>query len=220
MSNPYGGGYPPYQPAPGPHAESAYGPARTPLDGVSVAALVCSVSCCAAPVGVGLGIAGLVRTRAGRRTGRWAAITGVALGSVLTLAMIAFVVFAIVVGVRTVEPASARPGQCVDVNALDMVQKADCADPHDGEIVWVGKFTDDMLERYDGQTSRFFCGSLPGLSEAYADALRASDHRVGVAVDSIDDDDPRRGDAFFCYVTRLDGKPLDGPLDSGGSSGA
>lgn len=223
MSNPYGGEYPPYQPAPNPYDSGAYGSARTPFDGVSLAALICSATCCAAPVGIGLGIAGLIRTRAGRRTGRWAAITGLVLGIVLTLAMVGFFVFAIVLGAKSIEEADARPGQCVDVNTLDIVEKADCDEPHDGEIVWAGRFDGALVKSFESSSTQDFCAGLPGLSASYRAAVEGNEYEAAVSVDAFEEDEPDTGDWFVCYVTRGDGEKLEKPVgtgDSGGTTGA
>lgn len=220
MSNPYGGEYPPYQPAPNPYDNSAYGSARTPFDGVSLAALICSVTCCAAPVGIALGIAGLVRTGGGRRTGRWAAVTGLALGTVLTLAMAGFLVFAIVLGSHSVQEDEARAGQCVDVNSLDIVEKADCDEPHDGEIIWAGRFTDELVRSFETSSTQEFCAALPNLDAAYRAATQGNEYEASVSIDAFDEDEPDRGDWFFCYLTRGDGEPLEGPVGSDGSGGS
>ncbi|MBU2696334.1 hypothetical protein [Pimelobacter sp. 30-1] len=220
MSNPYGGEYPPYQPAPNPYDNSAYGSARTPFDGVSLAALICSATCCAAPVGVALGIAGLVRTGGGRRTGRWAAVTGLVLGTVLTLAMAGFLVFAIVLGSQSVQEDDARAGQCVDVNSLDIVEKADCDEPHDGEIIWAGRFSGELLESFDSRSTQDFCAALPGLRTTYRSAVEGDEYEASVSVDAFDEDEPDTGDWFFCYLTRGDGDRLNGPVGSDGSDGS
>lgn len=197
--NPYGG-YPPY----------AAGPPRT--DGVSLAALVCSLSCCAAPVAIGLGIAGLVRTKGGRRGGRWAAVTGLVLGIVLTLGIVAFGVLVTVTFQRTIWEDQARVGQCLDLDFLDEPAKADCDDPHDGEIVAVGAFDTDLLDAYDDLSTADFCAQLDGIDPAYVTALGEARYDAGISMDSLEDDDPGDGDLFFCYVLDADGEKLTGTL--------
>ncbi|MFC7505183.1 DUF4190 domain-containing protein, partial [Nocardioides sp. GCM10030258] len=110
MTDPYGG-FPQYEPPAGgsaptpsnpdgnpygnpyssPHGNPYGSPYRasTPSDGISIAALICSLTCCAAPVGIGLGIAGIVRTKDGQRSGRWAAVTGLVLGIFMMVAGVA-----------------------------------------------------------------------------------------------------------------------------------
>ncbi|GAA3551922.1 DUF4190 domain-containing protein [Nocardioides daeguensis] len=222
MSNPYGGGYPPYEPGNNPYDPApSYGSPRAPYDGLSVAALVCSLTCCAAPVGIGLGIAGLVRTKDGKRSGRWAAVTGLALGAVVLVAGLGFAVFAMVMGSRTVWEDEARVGQCIDLDFFDDPVKASCGEPHAGEVVWVGTFDTDLAEVFDHVSVAEFCHGLPGLDPAYASAIESGDYAVRIETDSFDEDDPDRGDAFFCYLEARDGEKLDGRLrDAGRSTGA
>ncbi|WP_408896286.1 hypothetical protein ACJ5H2_15365 [Nocardioides sp. R1-1] len=212
MTNPYGGDYPPYQPGPNPYGASVPGAVRAPYDGLSIAALVCSLTCCAAPVGIGLGIAGIVRTSGVRRSGRWAAVTGLVVGLLVLLAAIGFVVFAGVMGSRTVWEDEARVGQCIDVDFLGDPIKASCVDPHAGEVIWTGTFDADLLGVFDDVSVAEFCHGLPGLAPDYAAAIRSGDYDVRVETDSFDEDEPESGDAFFCYVERSDGEDLTGRL--------
>ncbi len=216
MSNPYDR----YVPGPpDPHGEYAsYGAGRGPqrLDGISIAALVCSLTCCAAPIGIGLGIAGIVRTKDGRRAGRWAAVTGLVVGVVLTIAMIAFAVFAGVMGARTLWEDEARVGQCLDVDFLDDQIEADCADPHVGEVIWVGRFDDPLVKRFESVGIDEFCGGLPGLEAHYRDALDSGDYQADISIDAFDEDEPGDGDRFYCYLERTDGAEIDGPLSQTG----
>lgn len=213
MTNPYGG-YPSYEPGSNPYdgSSGSYGSSpygtRVPYDGLSIAALVCSLTCCAAPVGIGLGIAGIVRTRAGRRSGRWAAVTGLVVGVVVLLAGIGFVVFAAVMGSRTVWEDEARVGQCIDLDFLDDPVKAHCSDPHAGEVIWVGAFDDDLAELFQDVSPAGFCGGLPGLAPAYRSAIESGEYDVRVESDSFDDDEPEQGDNFFCHLERADGDEL------------
>lgn len=74
----------PYGP-PAPGHQQPHPPSSAPgTDGVSIAALVTGVLLLG-PVALGLGIAGIVRTKGGRRTGRGLAITGVVLGGLSTI---------------------------------------------------------------------------------------------------------------------------------------
>ncbi|HWJ09289.1 MAG TPA: DUF4190 domain-containing protein [Nocardioides sp.] len=203
--NPYGGEYPAYEPT-----------GRT--DGISIAAFVCALTCCAAPVGVGLGIAGIVRTKDGRRRGRWAAVTGVVLGSLLTVAGLAFVVFAVIMGTRTLWEDEARVGDCLDIDFLDDQVKAGCAEPHDGEVIWVGEFDGDLVHRFDRVPLDLFCGELPGLDPTYAEALDSGDYQAEISIDAFDEDNPDPGDLFYCYLERTDGGEIDGSIRSGSGS--
>lgn len=203
--NPYGGSYSPY----------AVTAPRT--DGVSVAALVCSLTCCAAPVGIGLGIAGLVRTKDDRRGGRWAAIVGLSLGILMTLIGIAFAVFLGVSFQRTIWEDEATVGQCLDIDVIDEQVKADCDEPHDGEIVAVGVFDDELVDAFEELDTAAFCAQLDGLDPAYREALGEDRYEAGIATDAFDESDPDVGDLFYCYVLDADGDELTGTI--GGSEG-
>ncbi|WP_436699355.1 hypothetical protein [Nocardioides sp. BYT-33-1] len=221
MTNPYGGGYPSYQPGPNPYDGSSPTAGPPAYDGLSIAALVCSLSCCAAPVGIGLGIAGIVRTGGGRRSGRWAAVTGLVVGAVVLLAGIGFLVLAGIMGSRTVWEDEATAGQCIDIDFLDDPIEASCGDPHAGEVIWAGRFDDDLVALYDDFSGFEFCGELPGLEPVYLDAIRSGDYVPRIEIDTFDEGEPERGDAFFCYVERGDGEKITGRLrDLAGTTGA
>ncbi|TNM42764.1 DUF4190 domain-containing protein [Nocardioides albidus] len=220
MTNPYGGGYPSYEPGPNPYDGPAAG-ARAPFDGVSIAALVCSLTCCAAPVGIGLGVAGIVRTGQGRRSGRWAAVTGLVVGLLVLAAGLAFVVFAVVMGSRTVWEDEASVGQCIDVDLFDDPVKATCGEPHAGEVIWTGRFDGARVEAFGEVPLADFCAALPGLDPAYAEAIVGGDFDVRIETDSFDEDEPDSGDPFFCYLVRADGEKFDGLIGDGvGTEGA
>lgn len=94
-----------------------------PLDPMAVASVPTGLL---GPVGVGLGIAGLVRTRHGRRRGRGLAWIGTALGSVVTAAgiTVGIVVAVVMAGwktlpadvdaPRTVNAVQVTTGNCID----------------------------------------------------------------------------------------------------------
>lgn len=227
MSNPYGGGYQPYQPDDSPTGEpygspydSPYAAPTAPLDGLSIAALVSSATCCGAPVGIGLGIAGLVRTGGGRRRGRWAAVTGLVLGIVVSLAGVAFLVFAGWQGSRTVFEDEARVGQCVDIDGtFDDLTKAECDEPHDAEVIWVEKFDDDLVDEWaDSPHHRAFC-TARDLEPGYSSLARSEEYDVEYSTDAFPDDEPEAGDWFVCLLTPREGR-LEESLRQRGSSGA
>lgn len=202
--NPYGGysGYGSYEP----------GEVRAGTDGISIASFVCALTCCAAPVAVGLGIAGIVRTSGSRRSGRWAAVSGLVIGSILTVAIVAFVIFAGVMGSRTLWEDEARVGDCLDIDFLDDQVKASCTEPHVGEVVWVGEFDSDLVDVFDLVSLDEFCGGLPGLAPTYRSAVESGDYRAGISIDAFDEDDPDSGDLFYCYLERADGSKMDAPI--------
>lgn len=221
MSNPYDRGFAPYEPPTGgpygehgaPNPYDAYR-SSAPTDGVSIAALICSLTCCAAPVGIGLGIAGIVRTKGGRRSGRWAAITGLVLGSMLTLAMVAFCVFAVVMGSNTVWEDEARVGQCVDIDFLGDLAKARCNEPHDAEVIWVDRFDDALAAEFDDLGIEAFCLTRD-LTPEHLQAAKSSDFTIRMSTDAFDEDEPGEDDWVVCYVERTDGDEIDGQIGEG-----
>lgn len=209
--NPYGGSggpgsYDPY----GGHEPGAPRPQGT--DGISIAAFVCSLTCCAAPVGIGLGIAGIVRTSGGKRPGRWAAISAVVIGTVVTLAFTAFMVFAVIMGSNTVWEDEARVGQCIDEDFLGDPAKAECDQPHRGEVIWVGQFDEDLVDVFAVVSTDEFCAGLPDLDPAYRSAIESGEHDARISIDAFDEDEPGDGDWFFCYLERTDGDQLEGSI--------
>lgn len=217
MSNPYGGGYSSYEPPnePTPYASpNPYGAPNRSTDGISIAALVCSLTCCAAPVGIGLGIAGLVRTSGGKRGGRWAAVTGVAVGAIGLVAIAAALVGLFWLGSNVVFEDEARVGQCVDVGeslgSTDLWQ-AECDEAHDAEVIAVGDFDSDLIRLHDALSTAEFCAEV-ATETSSSDLARSSTYDVGISTDSLDEDDPGSGDAFVCFVERADGEKLQGRL--------
>lgn len=209
--NPYGG--------PGSFEPGAPLP-RT--DGVSIAAFVCALTCCAGPVGVGLGIAGIVRTKGGQRRGRWAAVTGVALGTVATLALIAGFVGVVLVGTKVVFEEDAEVGQCVNTGFLgaesDDLWEATCSEEHDAEIVAVVVAVAEMEADHDaGVPIGEICA--PFVDDAYGEVIDDPDYRMDFATDAFDDE-ISEGDWLVCYLERTDGERIDGPLTGSASSGA
>lgn len=208
MSNPL---FDPYEP--GGEVPEPYPTERRPLDGVSVAAFVTSLTCCLAAVAIGLGIAGLVRTSGGRRSGRWAASAGLALGVLGALAQVAALVGLVWIGATTVPEEDAEAGQCVDTSQLfqsNDLWEADCDEEHDAEIIYAGTFDEALAADYPNTTDREFCSSLDLLPE-YVEVLRDDAYRVETSTDAVSDD-AEAGDAFACYVERKDDEPLTEPL--------
>lgn len=234
MSNPYGGhdsGPPPdqfnpYDPPSGgsylpnpyvSHGGASHGGSST--DGISIAALVCSLTCCAAPVGIGLGIAGIVRTKDDRRSGRWAAITGVVVGVVGTLALVAGGIGVFWFGTNVVFFEDAQPGDCVNVDgdtSLD-VWKADCDEPHDAEVVHADRFSAAQVEDY--RNDPYFCDELAEAS-GYGSVVEQGRHEITSIVESYDAEDPEVGDWFLCVAQNRGDDQLDAPLPRGDAAAA
>lgn len=217
MSNPYGG-FPQYEPpAGGPYTSSGnpYGnpySASTPTDGISIAALICSLTCCAAPVGIGLGIAGIVRTKDEQRSGRWAAIAGIVLGVFMMLAAVGVGVGLTWYGTNTVFIEDARAGDCIDVGDDDFdIWKAECDEPHDAEVIHAQEFDEDLVDQYLHTDVFEFCARLTDGS-GYPDDVRRGSYELDVWVDSWDVEEPEPGDHLICVAQPSSGEKLDAPL--------
>ena len=214
--NPYGGGTPPPPPGGGYGAYGAPDGSNQPpkTDGVSIASFVLSLLCCTGLIGLILGFVGLKRTKNGQRKGRGFAIAGVAIGIVAVLATIAGGAILIFFVNSVVTPDNAEAGQCVNVTEEDdsvFLRKKDCADSHDGEIVYVGESREideaardlaftmpDSLNSLtsDAEAQKAICSHLVGSdAEDFPDDLEWT-----VAFNESDRDDPDDGDPFLCYV--------------------
>lgn len=174
-------------------------PAKT--DGMSIAAFVSSLVCCA-PVGLVLGFIGLGRTKNGQRKGRWAAVLGIVLGF---LGLGAWVIGGIGVagGISwlnsVVTPDNAEVGQCVDIdeedNTVTMTEK-ECTEEHDGEIVAKATVDDDNRADITEQMS-LYCQTL--LSE---EDLAVLNEHPDLEYNSVieDPENIENGDHLVCYV--------------------
>jgi hypothetical protein len=186
---------------------------RAPYDGISVAALVCALTCCAAPVAVGLGFAGLVRTSGGRRRGLWAAVTGLVLGVIGCVLGVVVLVGGGIALLSTASESDAVPGDCLDVTrAFDGTDLwwSDCYGPHDAEVLAAGRLGSDaaMMATHMGDDA--WCREAIGPD--LADLVREKDLVLGLTTDSYDPDAPEEGDAWFCWAERSDHRKLEAPL--------
>lgn len=204
--NPYGG--PPYG---GGAPQPGYGaPQPVKTDGVSIAALISGIVCCA-PVGIVLGFMGLSRTKGGQRKGRGLAITGLILGF---LGLIVWVLAAIgVVGgvsflSSIVEPGDAKVGQCVNLDNDDdtnsvLMREADCTGDHDAEIVGVAEVNSDNIDQIKEQMT----GYCPQVIDD-ADFAKLSDYIDDIHAVIEDPNDVNTGDHLVCYVEAKRSSPI------------
>lgn len=208
-TNPYGGsdtpggfGQPPAPPGPP--------GGKPPLDGVSIASLVLSLLCCTGLIGLILGFVGLSRTKDGKRSGRWAAIAGIAVGALAIVASIGFGVL-LAVAPDQIRPEEAEAGQCVDVDTesggVSMTEKP-CSEKHDGEIFAVEVVDSDNIEDIeDGEAG--YCAELV-TTEDLVELGTRDDLDFNAVIE--DPDDINEGDHLVCYAEAKNGKKLDESL--------
>ncbi|KAA1418680.1 DUF4190 domain-containing protein [Nocardioides humilatus] len=206
MSNPYGNDPYGQQPA------NPYGAGGAPggsfeqpkTDGVSIAALVTSLICCA-PVGVILGFVGISRTKNGQRKGRGLAITGLVVGLIGTLVWVGIGIAAIA-GVAwfdsLVLPDEAKVGQCIDVTEDDgdvLMYEKECSEKHDAEIVAVAKVDSDNQDAINEAMTGYCVGLIsdedavkltPYLGADFGNLKAVIEHPNGAKV----------GDHLVCYI--------------------
>jgi uncharacterized membrane protein len=130
------------------------GPDR-PRDGWSIAALVCGIIALV-PFAIAFGIAGITRTRFGRRRGRGMAIAGVVLGAAWLVVVVVVIVLA-AVGIsnsdhadrnadgqishkQSVSPSALREGDCLQTPSaaksnVTRITVMPCSDSHNGQDV-------------------------------------------------------------------------------------
>ncbi|TIC87943.1 DUF4190 domain-containing protein [Nocardioides sp. GY 10113] len=208
--HPYGQQPPPNDPYGQPYPQA--GGDDAPTDAVSITSFVLGVLCCTGPIGLVLGFIGLSRTKDGKRKGRWAAITGLVLSAIGTVALIVVVILA-AAGVswldeNVITPANAEAGQCVNITEDEetvVFLKRDCADDHEGEIVGTVEVTDENLDVIRS-TMAAYCAKVvdPGT------LLKVTtDPDVQLKAVTEHPDDPETGDHLVCYVQ---GEGLTGSL--------
>ncbi len=212
--NPYGG--PPPPPGDNPYGAQPFpgGPGGQPAevknDGVSIAAFVTGLLCCA-PIGVILGIIGIRRTKDGQRKGRWAAITGLVLGSLGILAWIGVVAGGVWIFNNAITPDNAEVGQCVNIetddNEVTMLKK-ECNESHDGEIVAVEEVDSENKEAIELGMADYCRVALSAEDQEVIDA----DANLELLAVIEDPSDVNNGDHLVCYVEgddKLDEKILE-----------
>jgi hypothetical protein len=187
-ATPYPGGGAPYG-APAPAGKT---------DGVSIAAFVSGLVCCA-PVGIVLGIIGIRRTKDGQRKGRWAAVIGLVLGALGVLAWIGVVAGGLWIFNNAITPGNAEVGQCVNIDTDDnevTMLKKDCDESHDGEIVAVEKVDSDNKDAVTAAMADY-CQQV--LSDDDLATIQGDSNLTLSAVI----EDPKKvdnGDHLVCYV--------------------
>jgi Domain of unknown function (DUF4190)/Septum formation len=139
-----GGPWPAAYPPPG-YAMPYYGGAPYPIapppgvNGLAVASFVTGLLG-VFPVGLGLGIAALVKVHRSRQKGTGLAVAGIVLSSLWLLVIMALVIggAAYVVGHAGESPVDLKPGACFNLpntHRLDDVKAVPCSGPHDRQLV-------------------------------------------------------------------------------------
>ncbi|WP_188111411.1 DUF4190 domain-containing protein [Nocardioides antri] len=204
--NPYGGG----GGGSSFNAPGSGGFEQPKTDGVSIAALVTGLICCA-PVSLILGFVGLGRTKGGQRKGRGMAITGIILG-LLGLLVWVGVGIAGVAGVNfldsIVTPENAEVGQCVNVDEEGdevFLREAECSEEHDAEIVAVAEVTDENIEQVESLMVGYCAEAI-----SEDDRAKLTDYLGDLQAVTEDPNDVSVGDHLVCYVEPDD--KLDEPI--------
>ncbi|MDT0202811.1 DUF4190 domain-containing protein [Nocardioides sp. AE5] len=187
-------------------------------DGLSIAAFVLSLTCCLSIVGMILGFVGLGRTKGGQRKGRWAAVSAIAIGAVLTLASVGIGVGIWVFAKSMVTEDNVAAGMCMNVSESsgDSVglRKKECSESHDAQVVYVGTFGEikdknlnptNMDDLTDAGVSYAVCQSLLGSDVSALESSVDGDLKYNIVRWA---DDPDDDDTFACYVQRADKKKL------------
>jgi hypothetical protein len=214
--NPYGQNQPPNpygQPAPppAPYASGAGGgygapgsfpggsdPMPPKTDGVSVAALVTSLLCCLAPIGVILGIVGLSRTKGGQRKGRGLAVAGIVIGLLMSIGSAVAGAALFLFADSLVTPAKAEVGQCVDIDDSDgtiLMRKKECTESHDAEIVGVAKVTSANLSEVKDSMAGYCAKAIDS-----DDLAKLTEYIQDINAVIEDPDKVSVGDHLVCYV--------------------
>lgn len=206
--NPYGQQQPQYgapqygAPQYGAPGGPGFGSEPAQTDGMSIAAFVSGLLCCA-PVSIILGFIGLKRTKNGVRKGRWAAVTGLVLGLLGLLTWVALgIMFAAGVAFfnSVVTASNAEAGQCVNIDEDSdgvLLREAECSESHDGEIIAVVEVTEDNKAQATDAVGEFCLSALSAEDEATIAARIDELQVVGLFEDP---DDPRVGEDVVCYV--------------------
>lgn len=200
---------------------------RKRLDPLAVASFVTAVVGLGV-VGIGLGVAALLRMRRGRTTGRGLAVAGVAIGAVWTVVQAVVVVSLVsaflaarplpldVEGPRDAHAGQLRTGHCLaalpDDGAVGRVDVVPCGDRHAAQVISEYRFAPDAVwPGQAGADARVAVGCE--LSRAETDA--GLDVVTWAPTERSWDDGDRRG---LCVAHRdggLTGSLLDGTADLG-----
>jgi hypothetical protein len=201
----------------GPYLGTPAAPTPPPwreLDRQSLFAFLLGLTWVGAPIAVLLGILGVRRTADGTRAGRWAAVSGIILGVVGCVGLVAAIAGTVWVRDNIKGVGRVEVGDCIWVDDADGVSFAvsGCSEGHRGEVVAAGELDLRGRRTYESTTAAEFCSRE--MEEPYLSAARSGRYLVTVVVDAVDPDEPVVGDAFACYFERADGAELSAPIGS------
>jgi hypothetical protein len=206
-----------------------YAPPRK-TDGVSIAALVTGILGMAL-IPLGLGIAGVVRTKDPARSGRGLAIAGIVLGALSTIAWALFLALVVFVasnddfqdavvdgyqeGIQQELSLGYGQGECFDVPAgsvdLADITPAECEDPHSSEVIGTHDLEGDEFPGDDG-IERSFQELCPRTFTVYVGSDYESSSLTMYYV-GPDETTWSLGDReLVCIVESGDGAPLTGSV--------
>ncbi|WNB85466.1 DUF4190 domain-containing protein [Cellulomonas sp. ATA003] len=199
---------------------------RRRLDGFAVAAFVTAVVGLGV-VGIGLGIAAIVRARRGRTTGRGLAVAGVVIGAVWTVAQVVVVTSLVVShlatrplpevdGPQSAHVAQVATGHCLselpadgDVGPVEVVP---CDQPHAAQVISEYRFADDAVWPGQDGAHRLVAGGCR-LSRPEVDA--GAEVSTWAPTQSSWEDGDRTGLCLAHVPGGFTGSMLDGSADLG-----
>lgn len=182
-----------------------------PSKGMAIAALVLAFFACtfvAGLVSLVLAVLVLVRGRDGRNHGKGLAITAIVVNvvvmAVTVLAIVGIAIFAEEQSIDNLET-----GECfnaddlanADADRIGLIDKVDCDEPHDGQVVGTADLTSQQATAYPRQG--FDCATAvdPGL-------LQTLDPATYLVFGLTQDERPASGDAVACVAVNSDGSKL------------
>ncbi|WP_298458585.1 DUF4190 domain-containing protein [uncultured Cellulomonas sp.] len=210
-------------------AEPYYAPGwpapRTRREGLAVASFVTALVGLGV-VGIGLGIAALVRIRRGPTVGRGYAVAGVVLGAVWTVAQVVVVAGLVATAAasrplpvtidaaQTASVGQLRTGHCLadlpadgDVSEVEVVP---CGEPHGAQVISEYRFADDAVWPGQDRAHRLVAGGCQ-LSQAETDA--GVEVRTWAPTEASWRDGDRTGLCLARVGPAVTGSLLDGSAD-------
>jgi hypothetical protein len=190
------------------------------FDRSSLVSFLLALTWIGAPVAVILGVRGIRRTADDSRVGRWAAITGIVVGLLGTLTLVAGISGTMWLRDNFKSVGRVEAGDCVDVDDSDGVSFdiRSCDDPHHGEVAAAGDLDHAGYADFLSDRAAEFC--FGQLDEHYREAARTGRYVVTVVIDAPDPDRPTVGDAYACYFSSADGRDLTAAVDDTDQDGS